>query len=1150
MSKSRAEGKAKDHRGGALQGDQMKEALARVKEAWARASIEIPASQEDSSREASESNPTQEIPEKVKMAADLAIAHIREMASDILNLNDPSLGEAEKKILTETQQEIDAIRDQAITEIEAALNEAGITKEKIQTIKKSAHQKIKSTAKSGEIKAATAPDSTDAKAVERPPQGGGAEIAEKPVEEASENQTPPEGKQEGPEITLEQAQEQAIKLVDERMTLFKSLKESGLLEKNPQLNELFEQSRETCKDYNKSFGEGKRPTLEQNQEIIKYLSELLQKIKTLASEIESNASGDAKTESGETKESELNASQKTARLFSEIKDYVSKWEVGKETSFRTEKDKKRGVAKIENFGSQLTELLNKEDELSFEDRGKLIEAMALLSGKFGQSQELKNRYYENGVFNDVGYKKDLFDDTKQQMEDAEAAFVAVAEKMFPEAKAPKDNREALALIRRLKSNEFKINEDLQQATYDRLTEILDDKEKLKQELRLEIANVGNKLYDFITSEVIVGGRDLSKNTKANNDDVKKIIRDERYIYQLRLILDALDVEGQAAQKKEEAVDTEKQGDATPAKAAETETESEDGAVEQNQGEEPEQGRKESYEEKKSRLNNLIKTCRTALKNSTLTDQRKIIFAGMIDGIAEKARKQKNYLSGKELNAYIKDLEEYKIIIERGDTTPDNLPVSAEESVPEKTTSDENSRIMEGEDILRQAQEHQDNTPPGEARTQDSGTEQPPSEQPSEEAAGGRTFGEELPEAIREFIAENEAAALQERKVRQEKADRYEFTHRQSIFEGFFLTRFIGRKLELLGDRAKRTLGEKEANGGGYDIVHRGIVKLANLFDKKFFEVRNAKSEKIESKIAAIDGQIELLNSEIEDSEAIFNDQDLPYKQRSKAQTRMVAAKKKIRQLEQKKDGYYESLHLVEQKKKECHDRISERCQGVSEAIKERIEPQQNKLEDGKKVLEKINQEISEGEAQKKEWENKLLELEGKYANAPRSQRNAIKQALRDARKAIKKADGMIAESNRRAEICRDKLSHLRDKINPWENLQAAYEDAGQLPTTRENESLKEYERTAFATTQPSWEMAPSEKEITPDDYIKKFNFWLKVGSYKPQEVLTAERLQEALGDNRKPTVGEIEDALVTIYGGQMNQRRLEGLIRDVRIDIQ
>lgn len=1084
MDKSRAEGKAKDHRGGALQGDQMKEALA-------RASIEIPASQEDSSREASESNPTQEIPEKVKMAADLAIAHIREMASDILNLNDPSLGEAEKKILTETQQEIDAIRDQAITEIEAALNEAGITKEKIQTIKKSAHQKIKSTAKSGEIKAATAPDSTDAKAVERPPQGGGAEIAEKPVEEASENQTPPEGKQEGPEITLEQAQEQAIKLVDERMTLFKSLKESGLLEKNPQLNELFEQSRETCKDYNKSFGEGKRPTLEQNQEIIKYLSELLQKIKTLASEIESNASGDAKTESGETKESELNASQKTARLFSEIKDYVSKWEVGKETSFRTEKDKKRGVAKIENFGSQLTELLNKEDELSFEDRGKLIEAMALLSGKFGQSQELKNRYYENGVFNDVGYKKDLFDDTKQQMEDAEAAFVAVAEKMFPEAKAPKDNREALALIRRLKSNEFKINEDLQQATYDRLTEILDDKEKLKQELRLEIANVGNKLYDFITSEVIVGGRDLSKNTKANNDDVKKIIRDERYIYQLRLILDALDVEGQAAQKKEEAVDTEKQGDATPAKAAETETESEDGAVEQNQGEEPEQGRKESYEEKKSRLNNLIKTCRTALKNSTLTDQRKIIFAGMIDGIAEKARKQKNYLSGKELNAYIKDLEEYKIIIERGDTTPDNLPVSAEESVPEKTTSDENSRIMEGEDILRQAQEHQ-----------------------------------------------------------QEKADRYEFTHRQSIFEGFFLTRFIGRKLELLGDRAKRTLGEKEANGGGYDIVHRGIVKLANLFDKKFFEVRNAKSEKIESKIAAIDGQIELLNSEIEDSEAIFNDQDLPYKQRSKAQTRMVAAKKKIRQLEQKKDGYYESLHLVEQKKKECHDRISERCQGVSEAIKERIEPQQNKLEDGKRVLEKINQEISEGEAQKKERENKLLELEGKYANAPRSQRNAIKQALRNARKAIKKADGMIAESNRRAEICRDKLSHLRDKINPWENLQAAYEDAGQLPTTRENESLKEYERTAFATTQPSWEMAPSEKEITPDDYIKKFNFWLKVGSYKPQEVLTAERLQEALGDNRKPTVGEIEDALVTIYGGQMNQRRLEGLIRDVRIDIQ
>ncbi|OQA37047.1 MAG: hypothetical protein BWY53_00131 [Parcubacteria group bacterium ADurb.Bin326] len=1137
MGKSGQEGKAKDHRGGggALQGDQMKEALA-------RASIEIPASQEDSNREASESNPNQEIPEKVKMAADLAIAHIREMASDILNLNDPSLGEAEKKILTETQQEIDAIRDQAITEIEAALNEAGITKEKIQTI-----QKIKSTAKSGEIKAATAPDSTDAKAVERPPQGGGAEIAEKPVEEASENQTPPEGKQEGPEITLEQAQEQAIKLVDERRTLFKSLKESGLLEKNPQLNELFEQSRETCKDYNESFGEGKRPTLEQNQEIIKYLSELLQKIKTLVSEIESNASGDAKTKSGETKESELNASQKTARLFSEIKDYVSKWEVGKETSFQTEKDKKRGVAKIENFGSQLTELLNKEDELSFEDRGKLIEAMALLSGKFGQSQELKNRYYENGVFNDTEYRSDVFDDTKQQMEDAEAAFMAVAEKMFPEAKAPKDNREALALIRRLKSNEFKINEDLQQATYDRLTEILDDKEKLKQELHLEIANVGNKLYDFITSEVIVGGRDLSKNTKANNDDVKKIIRDERYIYQLRLILDALDVEGQAPQKKEVAVDTEKQGDATPAKAAETETGSEDGAVEQNQGAEPEQGRRESYEEKKSRLNNLIKTCRTALKNSTLTDQRKIILAGMIDGIAEKVRKQKNYLSGKELNAYIKDLEEYKIIIERGDTTPDNLPIVKNKPEGEKLTEGEVLNIKEYEDILRQAKENRESTTTSEAPSQEQTTNSP--EQPNDET-NGRAFGEELPEAIRESIAENEATALQERKVRQEKADRYEFTHHQGILEGFFLTRFIGRKLELLGERAKRTLGEKEANGGGYDIVHRGIVKLANLFDKKFFEVRNAKSEKIESKIAAIDGQIELLNGEVEDSEAILNDQELPYKQRSKAQTRMVAAKKKIRQLEQKKDGYYESLHLVEQKKKECHDRISERCQGVSEAIKERIEPHQNKLEDGKKVLEKINQEISEGEAQKKEWENKLLELEGKYANAPRSQRSAIKQALRDAKRAIKRADGIIAESNKRAEICRDKLSHLRDKINPWENLQAAYEDAGQLPTTRENESLKEYERTAFATTQPSWEMAPSEKEITPDDYIKKFNFWLKVGSYKPQEILTVERLREALGDNKKPTVGEIEDALVRIYGGQMNQRRLEGLIRDVRIDIQ
>jgi|GEM_PF-2244293 len=380
----------------------------------------------------------------------------------------------------------------------------------------------------------------------------------------------------------------------------------------------------------------------------------------------------------------------------------------------------------------------------------------------------------------------------------------------------------------------------------------------------------------------------------------------------------------------------------------------------------------------------------------------------------------------------------------------------------------------------------------------------------------------------------------EPKIEATDADFVEFTTRKNIF-----SRFIKNKLERLNNWGDRILGYETGGvkGAKYDLTSRIFTRFKNFFDNKLFGHRNKKAMKFEQYTNDANQELAEQQAVVDSYTSVRDDVSRPWKERAKAQKQLFKAQKKLGKIKSERGEYITKLQKMEGLKEACHNRIVERSQDVANAVKERIDPYQERLDSAKLVIRDLREKMDQAGGELVDWQGKLDDLKLKYTSVPRAQRPGLKAAMADIKGEIKRRQLIMRETKKKIHTCSDKMNHLESLINPWSDLAGAYEDVtgrpvywsemrkgmfGDKTAPEPSERSWTSRGVEFNTSEDQLEMPADTEKITPQDYFKKYIKYLYLDDLRH---LSSKDLSEIAKKNLTGQVdlGRFEKSIVDFY---------------------
>lgn len=389
---------------------------------------------------------------------------------------------------------------------------------------------------------------------------------------------------------------------------------------------------------------------------------------------------------------------------------------------------------------------------------------------------------------------------------------------------------------------------------------------------------------------------------------------------------------------------------------------------------------------------------------------------------------------------------------------------------------------------------------------------------------------------------------EERARRLFEEERDSFATKESRFR-----RHVGRKWESIKGIADRFMGSET------NLVGRTIDRIANFFANRAIGKHDQRIIGAEEKINKFLGEIRAFEGLISTNESIVNNHNASYKERSKAQRRIHALEQKIRVIESKADAIEQKMGQYEDLKEGLNDRICERCRQVTEAVQDKLRPRQEQIEDARRYLSSLQEELNRQVERRRNQEDAMLELERRYMNIPRSQRATVKAAIDRARTAYKDNEKLIKQGRDKIRVCNDKIDHLNKMTEPWERLGEAYGEAAKLPERSggpdrigyQRQSAQDVirERTRYRP-EYSFETIDENSEVDLTDYVDRFNEQLRLEGIKGAQELKVEDVKgHFLTNEDRLTVGQIEVAIDDLYRSEFDDDERKSFLNAVRVNL-
>jgi predicted nucleic acid-binding Zn-ribbon protein len=330
-----------------------------------------------------------------------------------------------------------------------------------------------------------------------------------------------------------------------------------------------------------------------------------------------------------------------------------------------------------------------------------------------------------------------------------------------------------------------------------------------------------------------------------------------------------------------------------------------------------------------------------------------------------------------------------------------------------------------------------------------------------------------------------------------------------------------------------------------ELAEKARINLADrlrvAYHGELLDWHDKKSEKLSSKLSIVNRQI---NSTEESIKGLFNALETVKSAFGEDSPRYESAAKIVNKerrrlelrregLENRRDRLQSELEFRDQKKAIYERRRKEIIKEVSERIRERLEPYEERIRDLEGWVGRINERIRNFEEMKSRLAERLEELEEKKEKAvSRTEAKIIQGIIRGIKKEQKKTREYISRETEEAMRLEAELARQRKKMAPWRNKlnefrrisqrEVTYWETGEreaVPLNSERwgvsgpsyglEEKPGHEKSAFYGSDESYESREVNKKLLPADYIRGWNRYFEGELYvDPNEF--EEKLKERL----------------------------------------
>jgi len=383
------------------------------------------------------------------------------------------------------------------------------------------------------------------------------------------------------------------------------------------------------------------------------------------------------------------------------------------------------------------------------------------------------------------------------------------------------------------------------------------------------------------------------------------------------------------------------------------------------------------------------------------------------------------------------------------------------------------------------------------------------------------------------------------------------------------------RFQKLAEGAKRfvvTLYERSGLAGRVERARmKSIDKLRIGYNSKLLGWHEKKARKWSSRLSAVDrqigtieGSLKGLSDTLENVRAVFGEGSPQYESAFRTIQREKERLELRREgLKNKRDRLQSKLEFRNNKKAVYEERRKEIAKEVSERIRDRLEPYEERIRDLEGRIGRIRERIENFEEMKSRLAERLRELEEKKKRAvSRSEAKIIQGIIEEIKKEQKKAREYISQKAGVVRRLEKKLTRQHKKAAPWRNKlnefhrisqrEVTYWETGEreaVPLNLERRGVTgpKYssegepgpERPASYGRDEGYESREVGKRLSPAEYIKEWNRYF--GGEFPLDPEEFERgVKGALrtSELKSFSIPDLENLFRSFYGKQWESRYL------------